>query len=90
MTDQQVEREQAERQPEEWGGSAVAEQGRVSSRAGHLLPEEEAAGSDDPQAQAAAILADSDLREGDPEAALDTVLERRTSAETVDPAEPTD
>jgi len=34
---------------------------RVESRA-HLLPEEEVAGSDDPTAQAAAILADSDER----------------------------
>ena len=34
---------------------------RVHSRA-DLLPEEEAAGSDDPTAQAAAILADSDER----------------------------
>jgi len=34
---------------------------RVESRA-QLLPEEEAAGSDDPTAQAAAILADSDER----------------------------
>jgi hypothetical protein len=32
-----------------------------------LLPEERAAGSDDPEAQAAAILADSDLREDHPE-----------------------
>jgi len=34
---------------------------RVEGRA-HLLPEEERAGSDDPEAQAAAILADSDDR----------------------------
>jgi len=34
---------------------------RVESRA-QLLPEEETAGSDDPTAQAAAILADSDER----------------------------
>jgi hypothetical protein len=40
---------------------------RVESRA-HLLPEEAAAGvSDDPQAQAAAILADSDERTAEPE-----------------------
>jgi hypothetical protein len=40
---------------------------RVESRA-HLLPEEAAAGmSADPQAQAAAILADSDARTADPE-----------------------
>lgn len=39
---------------------------RVEERA-LLLPEERAAGSDDPEAQAAAILADSDLREDHPE-----------------------
>ena len=39
---------------------------RVEGRA-LLLPEERAAGSDDPEAQAAAILADSDLRENAPE-----------------------
>jgi hypothetical protein len=38
-----------------------ADDDRVESRA-HLLPEEESAGSDDPTAQAAAILADSDDR----------------------------
>ena len=45
------------------------DQERVRHRADELLPEERAAGSDDPQAQAAAILADSDEREYDPEAA---------------------
>jgi formate dehydrogenase subunit gamma len=58
---------------------------RVRRRADDLLPEERAAGSDDPQAQAAAILADSDEREYDREAAPDTVLERRTSADATDP-----
>ena len=38
---------------------------RVEERA-LLLPEERAAGSDDPEAQAAAILHDSDLREDQP------------------------
>ena len=38
---------------------------RVEERA-LLLPEERAAGSDDPEAQAAAILADSDEREDEP------------------------
>jgi hypothetical protein len=42
-----------------------AEDSRVEERA-LLLPEERAAGSDDPEAQAAAILADSDLREDHP------------------------
>ena len=40
---------------------------RVTDRAAELLPEERAAGSDDPQAQAAAILEDSDARTDDPE-----------------------
>ena len=61
------------------------DQERVRHRADELLPEELAAGSDDPLAQAAAILADSDEREYDPEAAPDTVLEHRTSAEATDP-----
>ena len=39
---------------------------RADSRA-ELLPEEQAAGSDDPHAQAEAILADSDERTDDPE-----------------------
>jgi hypothetical protein len=63
---------------------------RIESRAGHLLPEERAAGSEDPQAQAAVILSESDTREYDPEGAPDSFLERRTSAQTVTPAEPPD
>ena len=39
---------------------------RVAERSG-LLPEEEAAGSDDPQRQAEVILADSDRRTAEPE-----------------------
>ncbi|WP_320067649.1 hypothetical protein [Micromonospora sp. RTGN7] len=62
---------------------------RIESRA-HLLPEEAAAGSDDPQAQAEAILAESDMREGDQRAAPDAVLEQRTSDETVTTIEPPD
>jgi hypothetical protein len=42
-----------------------AEEHRVAGRA-HLLPEEIAAGSDDPEAQAEAILSDSDQRTDDP------------------------
>ncbi|GAB3814401.1 hypothetical protein [Micromonospora zhanjiangensis] len=63
---------------------------RVDGRAEHLLPEERAVGSDNPRAQAAAILADSDVREHDPDAAPDTFLERRTSEQTVTPSEPPD
>ena len=54
---------------------------RVKTRADHLLPEERKAGSDDPDAQAEAILAESDGREHVPNAAPDTTLERRTSEE---------
>lgn len=42
---------------------------RVAGRE-HLLPEEAAAGSDDPTAQAEAILEDSDERTEDPEGTL--------------------
>jgi hypothetical protein len=57
---------------------------RIEHRAADLLPEEQVTGSDDPQAQAAAILADSDEREGDLEAAPDSFLEHRRSDQTVD------
>ncbi|HET6484451.1 MAG TPA: hypothetical protein VFG35_31025 [Actinoplanes sp.] len=60
---------------------------RVEQRAAELLPEERAAGSADPLAQAEAILAESDAREDDPEAAPDSFLERRRSDETAGPAE---
>ncbi|MER5453158.1 hypothetical protein ABT008_00065 [Micromonospora sp. NPDC002389] len=68
---------------------AQSDQERIESRA-HLLPEEAAVGSDDPQAQADAILTESDLREADRNAAPDTFLERRTSEQTVTPIEPPD
>ncbi|MFI5936905.1 hypothetical protein [Actinoplanes sp. NPDC051494] len=41
---------------------------RIEHRAADLLPEERTAGSADPRAQAAAILAESDEREDAPEA----------------------
>lgn len=56
---------------------------RTGHRAADLLPEERAAGSADPQAQAETILADSDERTENPEAAPDSFLERRTSDESV-------
>ncbi len=65
-----------------------SDQERIESRA-HLLPEEEKAGSDDPAAQADAILAESDIRENR-NVAEDTTLEHRTSDQTVTPAEPPD
>jgi hypothetical protein len=65
-----------------------SDQERIESRA-HLLPEEAAAGSADPEAQADAILTESDIRE-DVNVAQDTALERRTSDQTVTPSEPPD
>jgi hypothetical protein len=53
---------------------------RTDQRAAELLPEERAVGSDDPRAQAEAILADSDRREERPEP-----VEERTSGETATP-----
>ena len=52
---------------------------RVHQRARDLLPEEVAAGVDDPEAQAAAILADSDEREHVPDGDPDTHIEHRHS-----------
>lgn len=66
-------------------GAMNPDQERVHHRANDLLPEERAAGSDDPEGEAAAILADSDEREDDPGAAPDTLIEHRTSAEATDP-----
>ena len=62
-------------------------QERVEQRAADLLPEERRAGSADPQAQAAAILTESDEREADPDAAPDSFLEHRTAEQAAPPAE---
>jgi hypothetical protein len=59
---------------------------RVSSRA-ELLAEEKAAGSEDPDAQAEAILADSDERTASRDAAPSTHLEQRTSEDVTPPAD---
>jgi hypothetical protein len=56
---------------------------RVSRRAAELLPEE--GRSEDPEAQADAILAESDERQADRDAAPSTHLEHRTSDETTPP-----
>jgi hypothetical protein len=48
-------------------GMAESPEDERIERRGHLLPEEEAAGSDDPQRQAEMILEDSDARTADPE-----------------------
>ncbi len=62
---------------------------RVEQRAAELLPEERSAGSADPQAQAEAILQESDEREADLEAAPDSFLEHRTSDQAAPPADTT-
>jgi hypothetical protein len=61
---------------------------RIDSRAADLLPEERAVGSDDPRAQAAEILRDSDIRENDLDAGPDSFVEHRTSEQTVTPPLP--
>ena len=63
----------------------MPDHGRVTERADELLPEEEAAGSDDPEAQAEAILAESDERQADRDAAPSTHREERTSEDVTDP-----
>ena len=59
---------------------------RVASRS-ELLAEEKAADSDDPEAQARAILAESEERIASRTAAPGTHLERRTSDEATPPPE---
>ena len=58
---------------------------RVDARAARPPAEEERAGTDDAEAQSEAILAESDLRQEDRDAAPDTVLEHRRSEDTVEP-----
>ena len=57
---------------------------RVARRAAELPPEEQGL-TDDPEAQAEAILAESDERQADRNAAPSTHLEHRRSEDTVDP-----
>ena len=57
---------------------------RVQQRAAHLLPEERAAGSDDPGTQAEQILKDSDARETFDESAPDLRIDHRQSTDTVE------
>lgn len=59
---------------------------RVADRA-ELLPEEQAVGSDDPEAQAEAILAESDERRASRDNAPDSVVEHRTSEEVTPPTD---
>jgi hypothetical protein len=65
--------------------SDPTEEERVARRA-ELLPEEEAVGSEDPEAQATAILEDSEARTGSRDAAPYTHLEHRTSEDATPPA----
>jgi hypothetical protein len=58
---------------------------RVQRRSDRLLPEEEAVGSEDAVAQAAAILDDSQARETYAEPTPDLRIDHRRSDETVDP-----
>jgi formate dehydrogenase subunit gamma len=69
--------------PGQVSGMEPQDEERVHSRA-ELTPEELAAGSEDPQAQAEAVLADSDERTEVRGAAPDTVLERRSSQDAAD------
>jgi hypothetical protein len=62
---------------------------RIAQRAAHLLPEERAAGSADPTAQAEAVLAESDERTADQRAAPGSFLEHRSSPQTVTPEDGT-
>ena len=57
---------------------------RIKARAEALLPEEVEAGSDDPVAQAAAILEESDEREFERDDPTGQGLEHRRSEDTVD------
>ena len=62
----------------------IIDEDHVASRA-ELLPEEQAAGSDDPEAQAEAILAESEERTASRDAAHGTHLEHRTSEDATPP-----
>lgn len=61
------------------------ESDRVQGRARHLLPEERAAGSDDPESQAEEILKDSEAREAYDESTPDRRIDHRQSSDTVEP-----
>ncbi|MDP9417604.1 MAG: hypothetical protein M3P48_07200 [Actinomycetota bacterium] len=52
-------------------------------RRAQLLPEEATVGSDDPEAQAEAILGDSEVRTEVPDAAPTSFVEHRTSEQTL-------
>ncbi|MDZ7679827.1 MAG: hypothetical protein U5K29_14885 [Acidimicrobiales bacterium] len=60
------------------------DENKISTRA-DLLPEEQAAGSDDPEGQAEAVLTESEERRRSRNAAPSTHLEHRTSEDTTPP-----
>lgn len=62
----------------------MSENDRVAGRA-DLTAEEKAAGSGDAHEQARIILQESDERQADRDAAPDSVVEHRTSEDTVEP-----
>ena len=61
---------------------------RSESRADHLLPEEQVVGSDDPQAQAEAILAESLERTEHPDADASSQSRHATSEEAARRGDP--
>jgi hypothetical protein len=62
----------------------MSDDDRVAGRA-DLTAEEKAAGSGDPHEQARLIIEESDARQEDRDAAPDSVVEHRTSEDTVEP-----
>jgi hypothetical protein len=64
----------------------AADEDQIDSRA-ELTAEEKVAGSDDPHAQAEAILEDSEARVASREAAPGTHLEHRTSEDATPPVD---
>jgi hypothetical protein len=66
-------------------GEAGTSEDRVASRASSLLPEERAVGGGEAEGLAEAVLADSDQRSADREAAPDSFVEHRTSGEATPP-----
>ncbi len=57
--------------------------GELVERRAQLLPEEATVGSDDPEAQAEAILKDSEIRTEVPDGAPTTFVEHRRSDQTL-------
>lgn len=63
----------------------TADDNRVSRRAAELTDDERRAGTDDSEAQAQQILAESDRRQEDRDAAPTSYVEHRTSDEATAP-----